>query len=203
MRYATPHASSFVERRIERLDRPAEIGNRNPSDRIRRELTHDVDIGLVDAEDETGARVDRSPNLVDVEGVDADAHSRIDQLTNDIRQLRKRQTRGTSDVDDVSAGGAIVLGFPADLLAGQARRVVDLGEDLDVPGTVFVRPQPTVRSNGGFPAGRQVPWPRARRPCPESQRDRLHRGRESGRGLCPRPPSDDARSRSWSSAPPP
>src|SRR5712671_2701119 len=41
-----------------------------------------------------------------------------------------------ADVDDVGAGSVKVLGGAEDLLAGELRGVVDLGEDLDVPVAV-------------------------------------------------------------------
>ena len=84
-------------------------------------------------------RLDRHPDLGWLEAVHADAHARRAELAYDLTQGGEWHARRAPDVDHVRAARLEIARGGADLLARQLRRVVDLGEDLDVVGAVVGR----------------------------------------------------------------
>ena len=134
-----PAPRQRVERRLQRVQRSAELGHGDDARPGAREVARDLDVRAIDAEDELGAGADGRSNLLRIERVDADTPARLDQLGDDVAERREGQPGRAADVDDVGAGRVEVVGGAADVCARQLRRVVDLGGDLDVPRAVAVR----------------------------------------------------------------
>ena len=103
------------------------------------EIRDDVEIRAVHAQHELGPGGNGGADLADVEAVDAHAHAGRDELADDVAEGGERQSGRAADVDDVRAGLAEVLGRSTRLVTREARNVVDLGDDLDVPRAVVAR----------------------------------------------------------------
>ena len=118
----------------------AEVGHDDHARAGAGEVARDVDVRAVHAQHELGAGRDGRADLVGIEGVDADAHAGADQLAHDVAERRETASPGVQPMSMTSAPDcAEVVGRAAQRLARQPRRVVDLGDDLDVPGAVVAR----------------------------------------------------------------
>ncbi len=71
--------------------------------------------------------------------IHADSHAGGHQLAYDVAERGECETRRAADVDDVGARLAVALGLASNGVAREPRRVVDLGDDLDVPRAVLAR----------------------------------------------------------------
>ena len=91
---------------VKRVESGAEIGDHHHACAPLADLPGDLEIGPVDAQHQLRAGVHRPQDLVRLEGVDADAHTLTAQLPDHLAELRKDDSRGATDVDDVSATGA-------------------------------------------------------------------------------------------------
>src|SRR5690242_11147307 len=101
---------------LQRLDVPVqgihslpEIGNDDHL-RVAAEIAGDFQIAPVDTEDELGSGPHRGPNLIRIEAVDADPDPLLAEVADDARQLGKRHSWRTADVDDIGTARSIVGG---------------------------------------------------------------------------------------------
>src|SRR5262249_10762898 len=127
-----------VEDWVERLEPSAEIGNGNHAGAAAGEIAHDVQVRAVDAQHELGAGGNGGADFAGVEAVDADAHAVGNEVAYEAAERGERDAGRAADVDHVGARVAEVLSSPAHRIRRHPRHVVDLGDDLDVPGTVVV-----------------------------------------------------------------
>ena len=104
----------------ERIQALAEVGNRHDARAGARELAGHLAVGAVDAEHELSPGLDRGPDLVRLEAVDAHPHAGAAELANHLAQGGKGDARRTAEVDDVRAARLEVLGGGADRLRGSA-----------------------------------------------------------------------------------
>ena len=116
----------------------AKIGKRNDANAAPREIAGDAEVASVDAQHECRARVDRGANLLGDEAVDAHADARRHELAHDIAERGEGEAWRAADVDVVGARVAEAKGLAHDRIAREARRVVDLRDDLDVPRAVVL-----------------------------------------------------------------
>ena len=141
MRKGTPHALELVERCGSSVSRPAPRSGTTTTRALALEVARHLDVRAVDAQHQLGAGRDRRADLVRVEGVDADAHARRHAARAPRRASAGKGRPGVQPMSMTSAPeSAKVLGRARRISRQrQLRRVVDLGEDLDVPGAVVAR----------------------------------------------------------------
>ena len=154
-----------LERRRQRVERAAQLGHghharaRCPSDRLATSRLEPFTLSTSSAPAATAVRISAASKRVD-----ADAHARRPPARGPRRRAPGYSQAGrAADVDDVGAGFAKRLGGGAHVAPAHLRRVVDLGQDLDVVGAV-VAPRPRRgRRTTGSRAGPSAPCARARR----------------------------------------
>ena len=88
-------------------------------------------VTAVHAQDKLGPGGDRHRDLRRVEAVDRDPKAPVSKRGHGIANLRPGRSRVASQVDHVRPLRAKPLGFVAQFVARQPRRMVDLGQDLD------------------------------------------------------------------------
>src|SRR5213082_2259534 len=96
------------------------------------EVARDLDVGAVHAQHELGSGLHGGTDLAGVERVDAHPHPGRDQVANHGGQVGKCAPGGAADVDQIGAAYAVMLRLEADRFPREPRRVVHLGDDLDV-----------------------------------------------------------------------
>src|SRR5262249_33750031 len=129
----------------------AEIGNRDDAGASAGEVGDDRKIRAVDTQHELRAGADGRTDFAAVERVHADTQAGGDELAHDVAEHREREARRTADVDEIRAGRAEVLCRRPNLGARQLRRIVDLGDDLDVPRAVVGRGSRASEVAGNLP----------------------------------------------------
>src|SRR5665213_1442316 len=127
-----------IEYGVDALERRAQVGDGDDANVAAGELARDVEVAPIHAQHHRGARVYRRANLGGVERIDAHVHTGGDEVAHHGAQLRERQAGGATDVDVVRARVAKAHGLACDRVAGKSGRVVDLGDDLDVPRAVLL-----------------------------------------------------------------
>ncbi len=158
-RNGLPSVLEVGDRRVEAVEVLGRVGDQH---RRRAQALGEVPVGAVEAEHVVDARLVGHEDLVGVERVDAQREAGLAQVGDHPGPLVEPvAVEREPEVDDVGAGVAVVLGDREDLVAVEARDVVDLGEDADVALAVarprVVLPEPrsagALRSSGPFSAG--------------------------------------------------
>ena len=179
MRYGTPAASSAASVGVERVERAAELGHRDDAGAAAGQIAATTSrFDRFTLSTSSAPALDGGANLLRIEGVDAHAHPGTHQLADRVGQIGKRTARRAADIDDVGPGGAERVGRRPQLAARQPRRVVDLGQDLDVVVAVVARGGDAAEVRGNLA---QILRPLLHRHADvagETPRDRPRTGRE-------------------------
>ena len=129
-RYGLPSRFEVGDRRVEAVE---VVGRVRDQHRRRRQALGEVPVRAVEAEHVLHAGLVGHQDLVGIERVDAQLEAGVAQLGDHARPVVEPvAAEREPEVDHVRAGVAVVLGEREDLVAIQARDVVDLGEHADV-----------------------------------------------------------------------
>ena len=147
IRYGTPQPASLLEAGLQRVERAAEIGNDDDAragagEVARHSMLEPFTLSTSSAPASTALRISSGSNV-----------STLTRIRRRPARERRRRASGTAGpgvqpMSMMSAPDARKVGLAAHRLARQARRVVDLGEDLDVPGAVLARRRSAAECRG-------------------------------------------------------
>src|SRR5439155_15770097 len=104
-----------------------------------RQVLWEIYVRAVDRQNQLRTGLDGRADLGGIERVDAQPQTGRDELAHNVSECGKGDARHAPDVDHVGAGAVEVLRGIIERPAREARRIVDFGEDLDVPRAILAR----------------------------------------------------------------